>query len=273
MRSFIQNAIGMLAAGVLASGLVLAAWALNPIGAPAHEPDTATPPRADQIVGRWSFAGDANPQAFIEFTEYGSWFGSDGCNGMQGGWGIDSAALVMQPAGPMTLIACDNATLPAGGSDGIVGSLTGSHELRLTGDGGETVMLHRIGDSEMSLTGSTWGLEDDSDPAIAHGARPEIAFAADGTWVGTDGCNRMSGTWSSRTEAQQAAGAPFGAVLTIGDQIMSTKMACEHESPFPAELTQPHRLAVLSDQAVLLQDPAGDDTQAGIFLRRADPAQ
>ena len=271
MSGFLKNAIGMLAAGVLASGLVLAAWALSPKSEPVSEPPhgdgAGVALEADQLVGRWSFVDAKNQQAFVEFTEYGSWFGSDGCNGTQGSWATEGAELTMAGSGVSTLIFCDNANLPTGQ---ISGSLNTADELELHGSEGDDVTLQRTGDGTMSLTDVAWAFESVDGKTLPAGVDPEITFADDGTWSGTDGCNRMNGTWSWKPELNRVGLDSFGAVLQLGAEIASTKMACIESSPFPANLVQPHWLTVFSADAILLQDPSAADAQRGIFLRRVD---
>lgn len=273
MNGFVRNAIGMLAAGVLAAGVVLAAWALSPKAdqesAPPHGDGAGETLSPDRLVGRWAFVDAKNQQAFVEFTEFGSWFGSDGCNGTQGTWLVEGAKLTMAGSGASTLVFCDNANLPVGE---ISGSLNGSGELELHGAEGGDATLRRTGDGTMTLTGVTWALEGIDGKTPPAGVEPKISFADDGTWSGTDGCNRMHGTWSWKPELNRAGIDGFGAVLQLGAEIASTKMACvDPSSPFPAILTRPHWFMVFSDEALLLRAPGeADDAQQGIFLRRVD---
>jgi len=78
----------------------------------------------------------------------------------------------------------------------------------------------------------------------------------------------MNGTWSLEPETNGGDADGAGAVLQIGPGYATTLKACEHPSPFPAELKQPHKLTVFSEHAILLQDLAAGDTEPGIFLRR-----
>ncbi len=256
----VAHTVGMLAAGVVAGGLVLAAWAL----APKAEPEPVLEAQAAiDPVGRWEFVDSSNDQAFVEFTEYGTWFGSDGCNGTGAAWSADGSTLKMSNDGVQTLIWCDNAVLPTGAT--LDGTLTESGDLTLANDTGATVTLTRTGDSTATLEGGSWVVPADHDATAGAGGdtapaepvgQPSISFADDGTWSGTDGCNRMRGSWTWERLGADDVAPGFGATLSIGDDTVSTKMACEHPSTFPMELTAGRLFALLGPDTLVLEDPA-----------------
>ena len=67
--------------------------------------------------------------------------------------------------------------------------------------------LAACGSSSSSVVG-TWG-----DPDAA--GTPSLTFDADGRYAGTDGCNRVGGSWSAK-----------GETIDLGD-MFSTMMYCE----------------------------------------------
>ncbi len=73
---------------------------------------------------------------------------------------------------------------------------------------------------------------------------PFLAFAADGSWSGSDGCNGNSGEWSISSD---------GALTTSAG--LSTLMACSG-APLPKSLTKASK-ALLDDGSLLLTDSDG----------------
>lgn len=78
----------------------------------------------------------------------------------------------------------------------------------------------------------TWG-----DPSET--AEPSLALASDGSLTGTDGCNRLTGSWSDD-----------GETITFSD-VATTRMMCAHVDAWLSELAtgtiQGETLAVLDD--------------------------
>lgn len=72
---------------------------------PAPLPDDREPVTEDALIGRWEPVTDHPTDPFLEFGADGSWSGSDGCNGLGGGWRLDGDLLIAT-AGPQTAIGC-----------------------------------------------------------------------------------------------------------------------------------------------------------------------
>jgi heat shock protein HslJ len=214
MPSF-THALGVLGAGVLAFGAVLAASQLTAplvgaeeplspaIAVPQEDPDDAEPgsgtqdltadtgalPLAEAMVGRWRAPEPANQNAFLELTEYGLWFGSDGCNTAEGTWSVDeTGALDTDDYGFMTAMGCDNEPLPETMWGATAAGITSDDTLVLTdADGGETV-LERSRVDGVSLVGRWVGPSSDTSTTV-------VDFDEDGSWRATAGCSEFSGTW------------------------------------------------------------------------------
>ena len=211
----VAHTLGILGAGVLAFGAVLAASQLTApligaeeplppaIAVPQEDPDDAEPgsgiqdltadtgalPLAEAMVGRWRAPEPANQNAFLELTEYGLWFGSDGCNTAEGTWSVDeTGALDTDDYGFMTAIGCDNEPLPETMWGATAAGVASDGTLVLTdADGGETV-LERSRVGGVSLAGRWVGPSSDTSTTV-------VDFDADGSWRATAGCSEFSGTW------------------------------------------------------------------------------
>ncbi|MFG1923131.1 META domain-containing protein [Cryptosporangium sp. NPDC048952] len=70
-----------------------------------RRPATLTPVESTAIVGRWAPATPAG-KAFVEFTNDGTWTGSDGCNAHGGRWAATPTSM-LATTGMSTLIGCD----------------------------------------------------------------------------------------------------------------------------------------------------------------------
>lgn len=81
------------------------------------------------------------------------------------------------------------------------------HALGLAGAGALALSLAACGGSEPVSPEGTWGEDGEG--------LPQLTFEADGVLTGTDGCNRLSGTWEIDGETVE-----FGPLI-------STLMACE----------------------------------------------
>lgn len=77
----------------------------------ADLPADAVP--VDSLVGTWAPAGfTGTAKTFVEFTEAGDWFGSDGCNGIDGRWAAGENGTLLTTAGPSTAIGCEGSAAP-----------------------------------------------------------------------------------------------------------------------------------------------------------------
>lgn len=196
-------AAGVLLAGALAFGANFAAMAITaPMlhGAPAgsssgqDEPTDLAPEEVQDLesllIGRWQAPEPANQDAFVEFTEYGLWTGSDGCNGAQGNWSVESdGTFDSGTGGAMTQVGCDNVAIPTAVWDATQVEITADDELILTNETGEELLLVRASTDAFSLVGS-WVHEIDPTDDVSM-----VEFSDDGTWVGGIGCAEFSGTW------------------------------------------------------------------------------
>ncbi len=201
--SNLKFAVGVVIAGALAFGANFAGMAITapmlhgiPTGSSAGQDEpTDLAPGDDQdyeslLIGRWQAPEPANQEAFVEFNEYGLWSASDGCNGAQGDWSVeDDGTFDGGVGGAMTLIWCDNVSIPTAVWDATRVQITADDELILTSENGEELLLVRTGDAAFSLVGS-WMHEGGSADEISM-----VEFATDGTWVGGVGCAEFSGTW------------------------------------------------------------------------------
>lgn len=76
-------------------------------------------PVAEELVGTWvaDVTFPLRIQPFLTIAANGTWFGSDGCNGVQGTWELGAGGAITTTAGPHTEIGCDGKDLPALFSD------------------------------------------------------------------------------------------------------------------------------------------------------------
>lgn len=86
---------------------------------------------------------------------------------------------------------------------------------------------------------------------------PFLTFAADGSWMGSDGCNGNSGEWSIASDG--------GLTTSAG---LSTLMACSG-APLPKSLTKASK-ALIDDGSLLLTD--GDGATIVTLVPSDDPA-
>ncbi|PJJ63626.1 META domain-containing protein [Compostimonas suwonensis] len=170
---------------------------------------------SDDLVGTWvtgeSYGVGVNP--FLDISEDGTWQGSDGCNGTAGTWEIASDGALTTTAGPSTMIYCGGAPLPTQFSQAKKAKLDGS-SLLLQDAGGATIVELTPGTAPTPTNSSggvvgTWG----SVTAVA--GEPVLVLSEDGSVSGSDGCNTLTGTWTSD-----------GTTVTFG-QLASTMMFCE----------------------------------------------
>lgn len=190
MSETIKHALGMLFAGVIAFGGVGAAVAFSPDSETdsRHEASASEPATAATLLGRWQAPEPANQDAFVEFTQYGLWFASDGCNGLDGTWAIDDAGeLEIHGSKAMTLMWCDNVNIPMTVAEAASAEITGGR-LTLTTEAGDAMTLDHARSDSVSLVGS-WRPVD----AVVG---PQIDFTSETALTATDGCNFSHGNWS-----------------------------------------------------------------------------
>lgn len=254
--STMRHVIGMLCAGVLAFVGVFTAYAVTlPLTSPHNvsgpasltEPPTetrdtqdsdTTPPDPGEgleagLVGRWASERPTNPTAFLEFSEHGLWFASDGCNQSNGWWRIAPHGAFSTSGGAMTQIGCEN--------DVTITAVSLAHDAEVTGDllvltdaTGESSRFTRIEDHAISLTGRWIGPSGPDDSAF-------VTFASDGSWQMSTGCTESRGTWelgpmpfrdvpqSDSDAAVFAASAP--GLLRIGSVTAKAAAGCAEADP------------------------------------------
>lgn len=209
----VKHSIGVIAAGLVALGAV---WTASLLFSPeAHDTggsdsgeiagdseestsehggetgtdtDETSADTASAIVGRWQAPEPANQDAFVEFTEDGLWFASDGCNSTEGAWKeLADGSIDVTSGGAMTQVGCDNVPIPEwiwGAED--ISVLDDTLELTDAEDVSSTLL--RTGESSTTLVGA-W---------IAPGDQTRfttVLFNEDGTWSGETGCQVIYGTW------------------------------------------------------------------------------
>lgn len=92
------------------------------------------------------------------------------------------------------------------------------------------------GDAPDAIAGTTWG-----DPTAEN--TPSLTFEDDGTVFGTDGCNRLNGSWTEEGDTVE-----FGALA-------STMMFCEGVDTWLGDSAT----AVRQDKTLILSDESGSE--------------
>jgi heat shock protein HslJ len=106
--------------------------------------------------------------------------------------------------------------------------------------------------SQEDLVG-TWALEDE----FTSPEQPFIAFSDDGTWIASDGCNQVRGTWE--------LGGDGSLTTTSGP---STLMACEG-AQLPLAMALATSVSIEGESLILIS--SGDSTTT-VLVRSTDPA-
>lgn len=176
----------------------------------------------DELVGTW-VTGETYPspsEPFLTITEDGTWSSSDGCNDVQGTWSLEPGGTLITEAGPSTLMYCDGAALPtfmANAKRAVISDGT----LTLFGADGKSLVELMAGTAPAPTS-----VPDDALPFVgrwaqmegaeAYGDRkPYLELSKDGTVSGTDGCNRLMGSWT------------FDGSRISFEPLASTRMACQ----------------------------------------------
>ncbi|QIM16940.1 hypothetical protein G7067_11870 [Leucobacter insecticola] len=233
------HAVGVICAGVLAFAGVAAASLLSPASGPAEEPGLRGPTgvitAGPTLIGRWQAPKPANQNAYVEFTEYGIWFASDGCNTLDGTWSHGAGeALRVRSKDVMTAIGCDNLPIPTViASAQSVSFEEHGDRARFTAADGTKTELMRTHDTSVTLEGR-WVSDNPASTGHAY-----LDFKADGTWRGSDGCNSALGSWelTANPNFDPTAMAEFSmesmapGLLTIGGYSGSTDIGCETADP------------------------------------------
>lgn len=211
----------------------------------------------EALTGRWEFVDSPNSQAFVEFTEYGSWFGSDGCNAAGSGWHIDGDSVVVGTGSGHTFVACASVSLPTGGS---IGELQESGDLEFRSADGSTVALTRTSARAATLAGGTWEVMPllGQDPRVT--PQPMlIDFQRDGTWTGVDRCNSLAGTWSWERTGAAGVDTGYGGVLHFGEDTASTLAGCSVSPRFIGHAAGDIEFRFTGRNEVVLWTPLIDD--------------
>lgn len=173
----------------------------------------------DELVGTWVTGEDyANPiEPFLTINKDGTWSGSDGCNGVDGTWELASDGTLTTEAGPSTLMFCEGAALPTFFANTKKAELSDGTLTLLDAD--DATLVELIAGTPPSSTTSPDGAESAAGRwGEADGGaddKPYLELSADGNISGTDGCNRLMGSWTFD-----------GSTVSFG-QLASTKMACQ----------------------------------------------
>ena len=154
--------------------------------APALEPVTSP----EQLIGRWQALEPANHHAYIEFTEYGLWFGSDGCNGGAGTWSVDeTVGVTASSAGVMRFIGCENVPIPQAFWSLESVEIRSTGELLITSQEDEPLTLVRTREDGSTLQGTWVG------PATAT-SLTTLTFEPDGDFHALTSCGEAIGSWT-----------------------------------------------------------------------------
>ncbi|WP_053384218.1 META domain-containing protein [Leucobacter celer] len=241
---------------------------------PTGDPSEALLEQA--ILGRWQAPEPANQDAFVEFTQYGLWFASDGCNGLNGTWSAtEDGDLSIDGTEAMTMIACDNEPIPTAVRYAVSAEVTPDWELVLTDADGEQTTLVQARHGSISLAGR-WVPEQSTGGAY-------VEFALTGRWESSDGCNTATGSWELSAVGSDADSAtddvsalnPTWGRLVVGDLSGMTRMACEDLDSvnLPLMLADATGLDFIDQNRVmiLIAEPGSSAEEwQSVLLQRAD---
>lgn len=180
-----------------------------------------------ELVGTW-VTGETYPspnEPFLTITEDGTWTGSDGCNDVQGTWSLEPGGTLTTEAGPSTLMYCGGAALPTFMANAKT-AVINDGALTLFGEDGKSLVELMEGTAPAPTAVPDDDVPDDAVPFVgrwaqmegaeAYGERqPYLELSKDGKVSGTDGCNRLMGSWA------------FDSSRITLEPLASTRMACE----------------------------------------------
>jgi len=228
MSDTFKHTIGILAAGLFAFAAVGGAYVLTEPDrdpqSPVHVDDSGhQPPEepqkdpahsddpAEAFLGRWQAPPPANQDAFVEFTAYGLWFASDGCNRAEGTWTVSAEGdFRTNDGGVLTQIGCDNVPIPSAVWAAESAEL-GDGELTLIDGEGTAFELVRVRDGGITLAGR-WVTEDERSTGDSF-----VELREDGTWTGSDGCNSAAGNWKARASEDYNGGVFDGGAAGVAE--------------------------------------------------------
>ena len=182
-----RRIVGLLAAAIVVIGLagcVRLPVDLTPVSvSPAN------------LVGTWTIdkTFDAPEQPYISFLRNGTWSASDGCNRVRGTWEVEHDGKLSTTSGPQTMMACDGAQLPLAVSKADRVEVRGkSLILHSSFDSTETTLV-RARDPRVGPQGLPIGYWVESRTPDS----PFLSIRADRSYSGNDGCNVITGRWTS----------------------------------------------------------------------------
>lgn len=224
----------------LVLALVLAAC--QPAALPGETPPTAPeagPASAVDLAGTsWTLSAldGALPLAgtvvTLEFGADGTVSGTDGCNRFNTSYTQDGATLTINQPGISTMMACEEPVMTQAAAymaalAATSGFMGGDRQLVLT-DGDQLLATFVAGIAEAGgempeapaaasqLASTSWDLSTLGGNPPLEGVSVFLAFGADGSLSGSDGCNNFNTSYSED-----------GSSLTITQPMASTMMACE----------------------------------------------
>ena len=252
----------------------------TPAETPAESPEQPAASMMDLAGTSWTLSAlDGNlplpgVQVTLEFGADGTASGTDGCNRFSTTYTQDGASLTITQPMASTMMACEDAVMTQASAymaalAATNGFLGGDRQLVLTdGDqflatfvagiaeagsdaGGETTEAPPVVAGQ--LAGTNWTMSALVGTMPLEGTSVTLAFGADGSVSGSDGCNNFSTTYTED-----------GSSLTINQPMASTMMACEDAvmaqgAAVMAALTTATDFSIAEDQLTL---SAGGETLA-----------
>ncbi|CAN5290198.1 hypothetical protein BH09ACT6_BH09ACT6_13680 [soil metagenome] len=166
------------------------------------------------LVGVWTLGQSVGTpeQPYVSFVQDNTWSASDGCNRVQGMWDVSPDGAFTTTSGPQTLMSCDGAQLPLAVTRGTHVTVNGDYlTIASSYDTTETTLV-RSTDPKVGPQGRPIGYWTQTRTPTS----PFLSIASDGTYSGSDGCNRLTGSWSSNSDES-----------IVFSQGAMTLMACE----------------------------------------------
>ncbi|QWT23971.1 META domain-containing protein [Subtercola sp. PAMC28395] len=181
---------------------------------PAPTPSSTSSIHPGSLVGVWTLGQkvDAPEQPFVSFVQDNTWVASDGCNRVRGTWNVDADGTLTTTSGPQTMMACDGAQIPLAVTEGTHVSVNGDYLTITSAHGAAETQLVRSTDPTVGPSGRPIGYWTETRTSTS----PFLSISTDGTYSGSDGCNRLAGSWTSNADDS----------ITFSQGI-STLMACE----------------------------------------------